>query len=70
MDWGRIEAELTGKIRWAIATTVGENQVCNLSYQDGKNWAAMYASDVTEGLKLKEAKPDYSPWLTSTGSRI
>jgi len=55
MDWGRIEAELTGKIRWAIATTVGENQVCNLSYQDGKNWAAMYASDVTEGLKLKVA---------------
>tara|TARA_Y100000310_G_scaffold320124_1_gene376211 strand:- start:556 stop:756 length:201 start_codon:yes stop_codon:yes gene_type:complete len=66
MEWSRIQAELQGKIRWAIATTVGENQVCNLPYQDGKDWGGKHANHIVEDLKAMIEKPGYKPWLTSS----
>ncbi len=70
MEWENIHAELVNKIRWALASTVAANSVCNLSYGNSMTWARIYASDIVEGLKAKVDQPEFQPWLTASGSKL
>jgi len=60
--WKNLHGELSNKIRWAICTSLLSGGV-NISYPDGSNWAGQIASDVLEGAKLMDEKPDYRPWI-------
>lgn len=57
-------AELKGKIRWALQTSL----VGNFSYSDGMNWAGHYAADAMEQWKIMNETPDYRPYATKNGS--
>jgi hypothetical protein len=67
MEWASVESELQNKIRWAIASTVQGNGVCNLSYRDSAEWGRKLARSVVTDLKVFETKPDYAPWLDKLG---
>ncbi len=59
--YAAIYAEVKGKVRWAIQTSLP----FTLSYSEAMDWAAHYATDVLERMQEMEAKPDFRPYQTS-----
>lgn len=51
-------AELKGKIRWALQTSLRSNY----SYSQAMDWAGHYAVDALEQWRIMEETPDYRPY--------